>query len=73
MFCFKIESILKYCIVNLATNLQVTIEHRLKDGAVIPLRVHTIVISTQHNEEVEVKELRQEIMEKVPDNHLEAL
>ena len=45
--------------------LQVTIEHQYDNGAVIPLRVHTIVISTQHNEEVDVKELRQEIMEKV--------
>jgi len=44
---------------------QVTIEHKLKNGAVIPLRVHTIVISTQHNEDVTVKQLRHEIMEKV--------
>nr|CAB3263657.1 S-adenosylmethionine synthase isoform type-2 [Phallusia mammillata] len=44
---------------------QVTIEHRLQDGAVIPLRVHTIVISTQHDESVNVKTLRKEILEKV--------
>jgi len=55
---------------------QVTIEHKLKNGAVIPLRVHTIVISTQHNENVTVKEIRQEIMEKVikvvvPKNYLD--
>jgi len=55
---------------------QVTIEHRLKDGAVIPLRVHTIVISTQHDETVTVKQIRQQIMEKVikvvvPSNYLD--
>merc|ERR1719422_1574892 len=44
---------------------QVTIEHKLKNGAVIPLRVHTIVISTQHSENVTVKEIRSEVMEKV--------
>jgi len=44
---------------------QVTIEHKLKNGAVIPLRVHTIVISTQHSENVTVKEIRAEVMEKV--------
>merc|ERR1712119_131719 len=36
-----------------------------KNGAVIPLRVHTIVISTQHSENVTVKEIRAEVMEKV--------
>lgn len=44
---------------------QVTIEHKFDNGAVVPLRVHTIVISTQHSEAVDVKTLRSEIMEKV--------
>jgi len=44
---------------------QVTIEHKLQNGAVIPLRVHTIVISTQHSETVTVKDIRREVMEKV--------
>jgi len=55
---------------------QVTIEHILKNGAVIPLRVHTIVISTQHDETVNVKQIREQIMEKiikkvVPANYLD--
>merc|ERR1712136_450558 len=44
---------------------QVTIEHKFENGAVVPIRVHTIVISTQHSEAVDVKTLRKEIMEKV--------
>lgn len=47
---------------------QVTIEHRLEDGAVVPLRVHTIVISSQHDETIEVKQLRNDILEKVVRN-----
>ena len=34
-------------------------------GAVIPLRVHTIVISTQHDETISLLDLRREITEKV--------
>jgi len=44
---------------------QVTIEHKLQHGAVVPMRVHTIVISTQHSEEVDTKTLREQVMEKV--------
>lgn len=44
---------------------QVTIEHKLDDGAVIPIRVHTIVISVQHSPDVGIEELRRELMEKV--------
>jgi len=44
---------------------QVTIEHKFDNGAVVPIRVHTIVISTQHSEAVDVKTLRRELMEKV--------
>lgn len=45
--------------------MQVTIEHKLDDGAVIPLRVHTIVISAQHAPEIGIEDLRRELMEKV--------
>ena len=45
--------------------LQVTCEYRMQKGACIPLRVHTIVISVQHSEEVSVEELRQDLMEHV--------
>jgi S-adenosylmethionine synthetase len=46
---------------------QVTIEYK-KDqetGAMVPLRVDTIVISTQHAEEITTEELRKEIKEKI--------
>ena len=44
---------------------QVTCEYCLKGGAAIPLRVHTIVVSTQHSDDIELDLLRNEIMEKV--------
>jgi S-adenosylmethionine synthetase len=45
---------------------QVTIEYRQDpSGHLIPLRVDTIVISTQHAEEVTTEFLREEIMEKI--------
>jgi S-adenosylmethionine synthetase len=45
---------------------QVTVEYK-KDpsGAVIPLRVDTVVISTQHAEEISTEDLRKEILEKI--------
>ncbi|OZJ05575.1 hypothetical protein BZG36_01683 [Bifiguratus adelaidae] len=44
---------------------QVTIEYRNDNGAMVPLRVDTIVISTQHAPEIEVEELRRLLKEKV--------
>ncbi|QRW27657.1 methionine adenosyltransferase [Rhizoctonia solani] len=43
----------------------VTIEYKKDGGATIPLRVDTIVISTQHAEEISTEELRNEILEKI--------
>jgi len=37
---------------------QVTVEYELDNGACIPRRVHTVVISTQHDENVSNEELR---------------
>jgi len=37
----------------------------MQKGACVPLRVHTIVISVQHSEEVSVEDLRQDLMEHV--------
>ena len=45
--------------------LQVTVEYKYTKGAAIPLRVHTVVISAQHDEEVTLEKLRKELMEKV--------
>jgi S-adenosylmethionine synthetase len=37
---------------------QVTIEYKFDEGACIPVRVHTVVISTQHGPEISLDELR---------------
>jgi len=44
---------------------QVTIEYKKENGATIPLRVHTVVISTQHAEDISNEEMRKQIMELV--------
>jgi len=44
---------------------QVTIEYRKDGGRVIPLRVHTVVISTQHSENVTNDEIRKGLLEVV--------
>lgn len=47
------------------TKTQVTVEYRKEGGNVIPLRVDTIVVSTQHAEEISTEKLRKEILEKI--------
>lgn len=47
------------------TKTQVTIEYKHDNGAVIPLRVHTVVVSAQHSEEIGVEQLRHEIKERI--------
>lgn len=47
------------------TKTQVTIEYKRDGGAVIPLRVDTVVVSTQHSDDISTEELRKEIMEKI--------
>lgn len=44
---------------------QVTIEYKKDGGAMVPVRVDTIVISTQHAEEISTKDLRKELMDKI--------
>ncbi|KAJ1025866.1 hypothetical protein NDA16_002492 [Ustilago loliicola] len=44
---------------------QVTVEYKKDGGATIPLRVDTVVISTQHAKEISTEDLRSEIMEKI--------
>lgn len=44
---------------------QVTAECHFENGACIPTRVHTVVVSVQHSEKVSLDCLREEIMEKV--------
>lgn len=44
---------------------QVTCEYRMNVGSCIPVRVHTVVVSVQHSDDVTLKQLRADIMEKV--------
>ncbi|CAG0893682.1 unnamed protein product [Darwinula stevensoni] len=44
---------------------QVTCEYYFDHGACVPVRVHTVVVSIQHCEEVDLHQVRRDIMEKV--------
>ena len=44
---------------------QVTVEYKMEDGRPIPQRMHTVVISTQHSEDVTNEEIRAQLMEHV--------
>jgi S-adenosylmethionine synthetase len=44
---------------------QVTIEYKKEGSNIIPLRVHSIFISTQHDPDIDVDRLRNEVIEKV--------
>ena len=44
---------------------QVTCEHELRDGEVIPTRVHTVVISVQHSDDISNEDMRAQLKEKV--------
>ena len=55
---------------------QVTIEYKMIDGVPVPQRVHTIVISTQHAEEVTNEQMNADLIEHVvkpvvPDKYLD--
>jgi S-adenosylmethionine synthetase len=47
------------------TKTQVTVEYAHDNGAVIPLRVDTVVVSAQHSEDITTEELRKEILNKI--------
>eukprot|EP01129_Flabellula_baltica_P006820 TRINITY_DN25_c0_g1_i1.p2 TRINITY_DN25_c0_g1~~TRINITY_DN25_c0_g1_i1.p2 ORF type:complete len:391 (+),score=109.13 TRINITY_DN25_c0_g1_i1:30-1202(+) len=44
---------------------QVTVQYRNDNGAVVPIRVHTVVISTQHDPDVSNEEIRAALKEHV--------
>merc|ERR1719231_1168045 len=44
---------------------QITCEYKMQDGKPVPQRVHTVVISTQHSEDVTNEEIRAQLMEHV--------
>ena len=47
------------------TKTQVTVEYEHDGGAVIPIRVDTVVVSAQHSEKITTEQLRKEIKEKI--------
>ncbi|BES88180.1 S-adenosylmethionine synthase [Nesidiocoris tenuis] len=47
------------------TKTQVTCEYQFSGGACIPVRVHTVVVSTQHSDKISLEELRDAVREKV--------
>ena len=44
---------------------QVTVEYKEVDGAMIPVRVHTVVISTQHDDGIDNEDIRAQLHEHV--------
>ena len=44
---------------------QVTVQYRQDRGAMLPVRVHTIVVSVQHDEDICLDEMRDALKEKV--------
>merc|ERR1712079_138406 len=50
----------------------VTIEHKIDNGAVIPVRVHTVVISVQHSEDVTNEQMRKALKEDIIDKVIPA-
>jgi len=44
---------------------QVTVEYKNDNGAMVPTRVHTVVISTQHSEDVDNDTIRKELLDKI--------
>ena len=54
------------------TKTQVTVEYKHDGGAVVPIRVDTVVVSAQHSEAIGTEELRKEIKEKIIDEVIPA-
>ena len=50
---------------SISPNGQVTVQYMQDNGAVIPVRIHTIVISVQHNEDITLEAMREALKEKV--------
>ena len=45
--------------------LKVTCEYRMMSGSCVPIRVHTVVVSVQHSADIEVDEIRKQLMTHV--------
>lgn len=50
---------------SISPNGQVTVQYMQDNGAVIPVRIHTIVISVQHNEDITLEAMREALKEQV--------
>jgi len=59
----RVKGILKW--VRPDGKTQVVVEYKKDGGALIPVRVHTVVISTQHDETVTNEQIRKDLMEHV--------
>ena len=42
-----------------------TIEYSLVNGACVPKRLHTVVVSVQHDEDISLDDMRKQIKEKI--------
>lgn len=47
------------------TKTQVTVEYKHEGGAVVPVRVDTVVVSAQHSDDISTEDLRKEILNKI--------
>lgn len=47
------------------TKAQVTCEYHFTNGAAMPVRVHTVVVSLSHSEAIKLEDLRSQVLEKV--------
>ena len=45
--------------------VQVTVEYHMENGACVPVRVHTIVISVQHSDRIELEAIRKHLLEDI--------
>merc|ERR1712007_216945 len=54
------------------TKTQVTAEYYFENGACIPTRVHTVVVSTQHSEDVTNEQMRKALKEDIIDKVIPA-
>jgi len=51
---------------------QVTCEHNIVNGAIVPERVHTVVISVQHDENISNEDMRKQLKENIIDKVIPA-
>lgn len=65
LVCWHFRLVRKYFADFFFSRCQVTAEYIFQNGACIPQRVHTVVVSVQHSEKISLEELRSEILEKV--------